>query len=129
MKYLLALLISTSAIAAAWEAKASDCPKNVQKLSEGSSTPCTGWLVSEPKMQEITREKDELELTKKLVQSQEQLIKLSDAEIEFYKRRTVSQQEELNKAENKRFWVGVGAFALGVVLTGIAAKTAIETTR
>jgi hypothetical protein len=122
MKFIIAFLLTTSLAFA-------DCPKNVQKLSEGSSAPCTGWLVSEPKMQDITKSTDELELTKKLVQSQEQLIKLSDAEIEFYKRRSVSQQEELNKAEIRQFWATAGAFALGVVLTGIAAKAAIEAAR
>jgi hypothetical protein len=108
---------------------AADCPKNVQRIPYGSVAACDGWLVSEPHMQKLTRTDEELEKTKKLVQAQELLQKLTAEEVEHYKQQSKSHQQELRKAEQKHFWVGVGAFALGVVMTGIAAKAAIESTR
>lgn len=108
---------------------AADCPKNVQKVGQGTPAPCTGWHVSEPQMQKFARTDEELEKTKKLVQAQEEVIKLSEAEIDFYKQKTVAQQKELGQAKQRQFWVGVAAFSLGVLATGIAAKAAIESAR
>lgn len=105
------------------------CPNNVQKIKAGEASPCNAWIVSEPTMQKMAKTDEELEKTKKLVQAQEHLQKLSNAEIEFYKQRSRAQQKELEKAEIKSFWKTTGAFALGVVLTGLAAKAAIEATR
>lgn len=105
------------------------CPNNVQKIKVDERSVCNGWLVSESTMQKIAKTDEELEKTKKLVLAQEHLQKLSNAEIEFYKQRSKAQQRELEKAEIKSFWKTTGAFALGVVLTGLAAKAAIEATR
>lgn len=105
------------------------CPMNVQKISEGDKAPCSGWVVSNNQMQEFTRTDEQLELHKKLVETHKQLQKLSEAEIAFYKRRSEAQEKALSQSENKRFWLTAGAFALGVVLTGVAAKAAIESTR
>jgi hypothetical protein len=114
------LLISNIALA---------CPNNVQTIESGEKSPCKGWVVSPDTMQKMARTDEELEKTKKLVLAQEHLQKLSEAEIEFYKGRGKTLQKQLEKAETKQSLTGVGAFALGVVLTGIAAKAAIEATR
>lgn len=109
--------------------KAFACPTNVQKIKVGEASPCTAWLVSEPTMQKLAKTDEELEKTKKLVQAQEHLQKLSEAEIDFYKQRSSAQQKQLEKAETKNLLITTGAFVLGVVLTGVAAKAAIEATR
>lgn len=120
MKIFLALLLfTTSAIA---------CP-NVQKIKTGTSSPCDGWLVSEPKMQELAKTTDELELSKKLILAQEHLRTLDVAEIEFYKQKTKEANKKLEREELKRTFQTVGAFVLGVVVTGFAAKAAIEAAR
>lgn len=119
MKLIIALLFTTSAFA---------CP-NVQRIKNGTSSPCDGWLVQDSTMQTFAKTADELELTKKLVQAQEHLQKLSNAEIDFYKQRTKRTEKALSQSETQKFWVAAGAFALGVVLTGVAAKAAIESTR
>lgn len=107
----------------------STCSKNVQKLKTGTSSPCDGWLVSEPKMQELAKNADELELSRKLILAQTHLQKLSGEEIEFFRKRSSASEKALSQLESQRFWIGLGAFALGVVVTGFAAKAAIEATR
>lgn len=116
---LCALLISRCAQA---------CP-NVTKVSVGNPAPCTGWHVSEPQMQVFAKQTDQLQLSQDLNKVNEQLLKLSDREIEFYKSKVKSQSKELEKAETKRFLSSTGAFILGVVITGVAAKVAIEATK
>lgn len=121
MKLFISLILFTSTALA--------CPNNVQLISKGEPSPCSAWVVSSDTMQKMAKTDEELEKTKKLVLAQEHLQKLSEAEIEFYKQRSANQQKQLVKAETKSMLMTVGAFALGVVLTGIAAKAAIESTR
>jgi hypothetical protein len=105
--------------------------QNVSKVPKGTTLTTTEdvWIVKDSQMQEFAKTHDKLELTEKLVKTNEQLLKLSDTEMEFYKRRSQSQAKELDKAESRRFWATAGAFALGVVLTGVAAKAAIEASK
>lgn len=104
------------------------CERSV-KLTSGQAAPCTGWLVSEPKMQEILKDGESLDLHKKLQLQQEHLRKLDLQEIEFYKLQSKENVKALNKSETQKFWSNIGFFALGVVMTGIAAKAAIESTK
>lgn len=127
MKFLLvfALLSSFSVLAES----PIPCPQNVQKVTTGTPAPCPGWHVSDRTMQNIARTDEELEKHKKLVQSMEHLRKLDLDEIEHYKKHSREAHEALSLSERQKLWVGIGAFALGVVLTGVAAKAAIESTR
>lgn len=102
---------------------------NVTKVAKGNPAPCNGWHVSDPQMQDFRKQTDQLQIQKDIHKVNEQLIKLSETEINFYKSRVKSQAKELDKAESKRFWTQAGAFVLGVVLTGVAAKAAIEATK
>jgi hypothetical protein len=120
-KLILTVLLSFNVLA--------ECPQNVQKVKNGTVANCDGWLVSEPTMQEMARNADVVETQKKLVQSMEHLRKLDLDEIEHYKKRSTEAHKALSQSEKQRFWVGVGAFALGVVLTGVAAKAAIEASK
>jgi hypothetical protein len=121
MKLLLALLLFINTAFA--------CDKNVQKLSKDSPSPCAGWLVSEDQMQSFAKQTDQLELNKKSAEVHSQMLKLTEKEMDYYKQKSVSVGKELDKADSRRFWTNLGHFALGVVLTGIAAKAAIESTK
>jgi hypothetical protein len=129
MKFLEATLGWVIIISFVLSISAQACPQNVQKLKTGTSSPCDGWLVSEPKMQELAKNADELELSRKLVLAQEHLRKLDLGEIEHYKSQSKAAHKALSQSENQRVLVGIGAFVLGVVVTGFAAKAAIEATR
>lgn len=98
------------------------CEKTVQYTLAGTVTKCDAWLVKDSQMQEFAKQTDLLKLS-------EQSARLSEREIDYYKKRYEQRTEELNKAENKRFLYITGAFVLGVVVTGLAAKAAIEATK
>lgn len=117
---LLLLLIS--------EYSRAECP-NVVRINTGTVSPCNGWLVSENQMQEFARNSDKLANEQGISQLNKQLLSLSAAEIEFYRNRSKSQSKELEKSESRRFWATAGAFALGVIITGVAAKAAIESAK
>ena len=118
---LLSLLLITPTFAA--------CEKNVQRINTGTSSPCTGWIISDDQMQSFAKDSEHLELSQRINKVNEQLIKLSETEIDYYKSMSKARAKDLEKAETRRFWSNVGFFALGVVLTGVAAKAAIESTR
>lgn len=105
------------------------CDKNVQYIKSGTVVNCDAWLVNSKTMNELTQKSDSLEVSQRLIEQQKQLIKLNNEEIEFYKVQSQSRAKELNKAESKQFWTGIGGFALGVVLTGLATKVAIEASK
>ncbi len=121
MKHLLFLLLFTSTALA--------CPQNVQQIKTGTSAICDGWLVSNPQMQKFAKNADELEISRKLILAQEHLQKLSGEEIEYFKKRSIAIEKALSQSEREKFWLTAGAFALGVLATGFAAKAAIEATR
>lgn len=125
MKYLLiiALLFSVPGFA--------DCEKSVTKEPAGTTIKlnCDVWIVTEDKMQEFARTDDKLKAEQGISQLNKQLLSLSAAEVEFYKSRSKSQSKELEQSESRRFWSTAAGFTLGVILTGIAAKAAIEATK
>lgn len=105
------------------------CDKNVTKVAQGNPAPCSGWHVSEPQMQDFAKQTDQLQLAKDMNKVNEQLIRLNETEIEYFRNKSVVRGKELEKAETRRFWSNLGYFALGVVLTGVATKAAIESAK
>lgn len=105
------------------------CEKNVQHITKDSPSPCTAWIVDENQMQTFAKQTDQLELSRKLNETNTELLKLSEREMEYYKKKAQDKSAELDKADSRRFWTNLGHFALGVVLTGVAAKAAIESTK
>lgn len=109
------------------------CPSfscdNVTKVAQGNPAPCNGWHVSESQMQDFAKQTDQLQIQKDVHKVNEQLIRLNEREIDYYKQKSKSQSLELEKGESRRMWATAGAFVLGVVLTGVAAKAAIEATK
>lgn len=102
---------------------------NVQKIKAGTPAPCDGWIVSEPQMKDFAKQTDQLEIQKNIHKVNEQLIRLSETEIAYFKRQSQVRAKELEKAPTRQFWSNIGYFTLGVVLTGVAAKAAIESSR
>lgn len=124
--YALVVLLVVRCIAPGYSA---DCIQNVTKVKSGTIAPCDGWHVSEPTMQDIMKDKDQLELQKKLQLQMEHLRKLDLQELEYYQMQSKNNQKALEKSEQQKFWSNIGMFALGVVVTGFAAKVAIESTK
>lgn len=98
-------------------------------LNKGDTAPYSGILVDAEQMKEfrqINEDKKNLEL---------QNIKLKDLgviqeqRIDLYKLEVQRVREDLSRSEKKAFWQSAGTFVLGVLVTGFAAKVAIESTR
>lgn len=102
------------------------CTQNVKWLEGTNTVACSTWVVRDAQMQKFDKAMTENVTLRKLNETNNQLLKLSEAEMEYYKRQSKAAQKELDRAETRRFWSTAGAFALGVVLTGLAAKAAIE---
>lgn len=105
------------------------CSQNVKWTQTGTVLECDAWVVKDSQMQKFDKAVKSQEIYEKLNEANNQLLKLSEAEMEMYKRQSQSAHKRAEQAENKSYWVGIGAFALGVVLTGIAAKAAIEASK
>lgn len=80
-------------------------------------------------MQNAARTKDLAELQEQKILKLEHLRVLDLGDIEHYKVRSNQLQKQLSKEETKRSVYSFGAFMLGVIITGVAAKAAIESTR
>ena len=105
------------------------CPNNVQTIKQGSQAVCDGWLVSDNQMQTFAKTTDELDLEKKAHELNKRLRTLDQVEIEFYRNKYHNSVKNYDKLESSKFWTNIGFFALGVVLTGISAKAAIEASK
>lgn len=103
--------------------------QNAVKLSQGSTAPYTGWLFTESAAQEVAKDKLLLKNKEEQILRFELIRALSDTEIEFYKQKNKALVKEANAQDSRRFWSTAGGFFLGVVLTGIAAKAAIEASK
>jgi len=91
-------------------------------LKKGDVAPYDGILSDAAQMKEfrqINEDKKNLELQNLKLKD---LSAIQDERVELYK-------SELKSSEARSFWKSVGYFTLGVLITGFAAKVAIESTR
>lgn len=98
-------------------------------LKKGDIAPSDGILVDAAQMKEfrqLNEDNKNLEL---------QNVKLKDLgiiqeqRIDLYKQEVQRVTEDLSRSERKAFWQSAGTFVLGVIVTGFAAKVAIEASR
>lgn len=99
------------------------------KLDKGQSAPFDGILSDAAQMKEFRQ----LNEDKKNLEAQNIKLKdlalINEERVGLYRVQSELLNKELSKAETRSFWKSIGYFALGVVVTGMAAKVAIESTR
>ena len=98
-------------------------------VKKGDPAPFEGILVDGAQMKEfrqINEDKKNLELQNLKLKD---LALVQDERVDLYRKQSESLNSELSKSESRSFWKSVGYFTLGVVVTGFAAKVAIESTR
>lgn len=103
--------------------------QKLEIIKKGEKAPYDGILADKKQMEKFREinekkkllEKQNIEL-KDLALTHEERIKFHQENANFYKK-------ELRIQESRTFWAKVGYFTLGVVVTGFAAKTAIEASR
>jgi len=103
--------------------------QKLEVLNEGQKAPYDGLLADKKQMEQFR----EINERKKLLEKQNIQLKdlalTKDQRIKFHQENADFYKQELRKQESRTFWAKVGYFTLGVVVTGLAAKTAIEASR
>lgn len=118
MKYILIALLSINAATA-----------EMVVLKKGEAAPYDGILSDVAQMKEfrqINEDKKNLELQNLKLKD---LAVVNEERIGLYRQQADLLNKELSKSEVRSFWKSVGYFTLGVLVTGLAAKVAIESTR
>lgn len=98
-------------------------------LKKGDTAPYNGILVDAPQMKEFRQINEEKKLLELENLKLKDLSLINDQKVGLYRNQTEALSKELVRSERKAFWQSVGTFALGVIVTGFAAKVAIEATR
>lgn len=91
---------------------------NIQRIKETEVAPCSGWLVKDDTMQQIGKDKKELEVTKQQNITLKELGTTNDQIIDFHKTRAKDLEKSLRWEENKSNLKLIGGFVLGVVISG-----------
>lgn len=98
-------------------------------IEKGVKAPFSGVLITPKEFNEF-RKTDELsKLRIKQIQNLRDLSIVKDQRIGFYQKQVTVARRELFKSDSKRFYTNILYFTLGVILTGVAAKAAIQATR
>ena len=98
-------------------------------LKKDQPAPFDGILSDSAQMKEFRQ----INETNKLLNQQNLELKnlsvLQNEKLDLYKSGLNSANLVIEKNEKYKFWTNIGYFTLGVLVTGIAAKAAIETVR
>jgi hypothetical protein len=121
MKYLLILLFSVNTYA-------NECPK-LDTLNAGDKAPCVGFFVSQPTMNQIAKDKEELVLVRQQVLTLKELRAVDSDILKVEKDRLQTANNELKKEQFKGNAKSIGAFVLGVLATSLAAYAAIQASK
>ena len=96
--------------------------QDVIRLDKDQVAPFSGNLIKTSKLEEFYK-------SHKIVPILEANISLEKQKLELYRDRLRETETELTRARTKAYLGTVGGFLLGVLITGFAAKAAIESAR
>ena len=98
------------------------CEKDVTYLEEGKAAPCSGYLFSPKKEQEVRYKTETFNYVQDFANKQGEIIDIMDERITNLQEHNKLLSEELNKRDKYSFWQSAFYFGLGVVITGAIAK-------
>lgn len=98
-------------------------------LKKGEIAPNDGILVDAAQMKEFRQTNEEKKLLNLENLKLKDLSDINSQRIDLYKEQVKQSTDALSSSERKGYLYNVGFFVLGVVITGFAAKAAIEATR
>lgn len=98
-------------------------------LKKGDTAAYDGVLVDAEQMKEFRQTNEEKKLLNLENLKLKDLSDINNQRIELYKEQVKQSTDALSSSERKGYLYNVGFFVLGVVITGFAAKAAIEATR
>lgn len=99
------------------------------KLQKGDKAPYDGILADSKQMKNFRKIEEERKLLELKNIKLSELGKIKDNKIDLYQKDLSNTHKEFAKYKTKTFFTNTGYFVLGVILTGFAAKAAIESTR
>lgn len=107
---------------------ANECPK-LDAINTGDKAPCAGFFVSQPAMNQIAKDKEELVLVRQQVLTLKELRAVDSDILKVEKDRLQTASNELKKEQFKGNAKSIGAFVLGVLATSLAAYAAIQSSK
>lgn len=103
--------------------------ESMKVVKKGEVASFDGVLVSKEQMEEFRRINEENKLLKEKVLTLENIVKIDEIKLKYYADELTATRSLLIAEQANDFWAKAGYFALGVIVTGVAAKSAIESTR
>jgi len=97
------------------------CEKPVTYLKEKEKTPCTGYLFSPEKEQELRLINERQKLLLDVVDTQDLLIKKNNERLTEYQEYTQKLERKIESRKQFNFWINSAYFIFGAVLTGTIA--------
>lgn len=98
------------------------CDKPVAYLQKQEKAPCTGYLFSPEKEQELRLTNERQKLLLEIVDTQDLLIKKNNKRLTEYQDYTQRLERTLESRERLNFWINSAYFIFGAILTGTIAK-------
>ena len=97
------------------------CQQPVKYLSEGSTSPCSGYLFSPEQEQEVRLKMDRYSTLEKISAQQDVLIGIQNQRIELYQSQVMKLEEFFQYRKDREWYVNIGFFLGGAVLTAVIA--------
>lgn len=98
------------------------CPKNVVYLKQKEPAPCTGFLFSPEKEQELRLHNEERKLLLQINHLQKITIETSEERLQNFQKYSLELETEIQRREEISFWKSALFFSLGAVITGFIAS-------
>lgn len=98
-------------------------------LNKGDLAPYDGILSDKEQMKQYREINENNKRLEKQNIKLKDLVIVNEKKADFFKEEMEQYKTEASIERTRSFWSKVGYFALGAVLTGVAAKVAIESTR
>ena len=98
-------------------------------IKKDEPAPFDGVLSDSKQMKEYRKVAEEKDMLSSENIKLKDLALVQEQRAELFREEVKVVKEDLRSLERNSFWVNVGYFTLGVLVTGFAAKAAIESTR
>ena len=98
-------------------------------LKKGQPAPFDGIISDAKQMKEFRQLKENNKNLKKVKLKLEDLAYVRDRKIKFFEQESDQYRTSLRRTQFRSFWSNIGYFTLGVIVSGLASKAAMETIR
>ena len=97
-------------------------------LTKGTPAPYTGVLIENTSFNNLVKSEKQLKVVEKQNIVLKDLRIVLEERVDYHQGVAKGYRTELQRSEIKRFWTNMAYFGLGVLMTGVAFKVALEIT-